>query len=288
LTRIFDEPGRLEQTRYSSLEYEYWIIGVETYALGLPLEQVRDGLAYVALASLRVAQLRGTDDAFPLFAVTLDPADPSRAIDGPRQVSQGKDYSLGNSRDNFRGVTAALAAGEFDLAQRIAALALDPPDASYLGPSSEVCTPSDQRVAYAVRHLYADEADAALDLLARLRPSKRDERVADHADVARMVRALALGDAGLFLGGLGDLLAWHRMTATKKWNYNDHDYILCLPGLGLSALAIRRGLIARDRLPEGDEFFPLELIDLGRDRAGLDADRHFANPSIWWLPEDPG
>jgi hypothetical protein len=285
---LCDEPGKLEQIRQSLLAREYEDVGLESYFLGYPLPEVRDAFACAAAADLRVAELRGTEDRFPVVLVTFDPSfppgDPRRAVQKPAHPPGSKDYSLGNSQRNFEAVTWALTAGEYGLARQIASLARDPPKASYLGLSSEVCTPNDQRIAYAVKHVFAGQAELARAELDRVRPNKRETSSRDNLDVARMVRALAGDDGDLFLDGLRDLLAWHESRALRKQNNNSPGFFLCLPALGLSALALHRNLIARDQLPDGNPFFPLDLLDLALSHWREDVAVEFR---VFDLPEQP-
>jgi hypothetical protein len=288
LEMIREEPGKLAQTRHSSLADRYSCIARFSYALGYSLADAREAYACAALAELRVAELRGTEDRFPVVLVAFDPSyppgDPRRAVEKPAHPPGSKDYSLGNSQENFGAVTWALTAGEFGLARQIASRAWDPPKASYVGLSSEVCTPNDQRIAYAVKHLFVGEVELARAELDRVRPNKRETSSRDNLDVARMVRALAGDDRDLFLDGLRDLLAWHDGRALRKQNHNSSDFFLCLPGLGLSALALHRNLIARDQLPDGNPFFPLDLLDLALSHWRVDVAVEFR---VFDLPEQP-
>jgi hypothetical protein len=266
LEKIRTEPDKLPQTRHSSLAMEYRFAGFELYALGHPLEEVRDAFASAALAGLMVAQLR-CEEPLHTVTVTLDPryppSDPRHAVEEPMHPGEAKDYTLGNSRKNFWYVTAALTAGEFGIAHRVAALAGDPPDADWVNLRS-FCTPNDQRIAYAVRHLFAEEKEKTLAELDRIRPNKLESETADHASVARMIRALALNEADAFVLGLNSLLRWHEHAFTEQFAVN---FYINLPGTGLSALGLRRGLITRDQLPDDSPYLPLGLLDLALERA---------------------
>lgn len=267
LDMIQNDPGTLIQTRYASLVQAYQGAGEVLYALGYPLEAVRGALALAAFAGLRVAELRSTEDPFPAVVVTLNPNNPNCGVERPVHPPGKKDNSLGNSFENFVAVVTALTAGELGIARRLAALAGDPPDAHWVGPRS-FCTPNDQHVAGAVRHLFAGATDEALDSLDRVRLTRqRKFNFTDFVDTTKavtMLRALATADPDLFLEGLRDLIRWHEATAMKPQNWDDSGFYLCLPGTGLALLALHRGLIARDQLPSDTPFLPIDLIELSQ------------------------
>jgi hypothetical protein len=62
------------------------------------------------------------------------------------------------------------------------------------------------------------------------------------------------------LKGLGLELAWHAKDAMQPANVKIPVYYLCVPALGLAALALRDRVIAADGLPRTDPYFPAELI----------------------------
>ena len=104
LQELREEPDKLLQTRMSSLEGDCTLIGLDQYALGFPLDQVRQTFAEAAAALLKVFELRRTSDAFPVVVMTLDPTkpedDPASVIDErPLHPPGTKDYSLTNSHD---------------------------------------------------------------------------------------------------------------------------------------------------------------------------------------------
>lgn len=266
LDLIRREPDRLVQTRHSVLAQEYRRIAFNLYAAGHSLVEVREAFRGLALAGLRVAELRGTEKPFLEVVVELDPrhppGDPRSAVRNPVHSPDARDFSLGNARSNFRYVAAALVSGEFDLARRIARLAGDPPGAEWAGPRSTICTSNDQHTAYAVKHLFSDERDEVLTELAGVRPAARELDEANHPELAKMIRALLDVDADFFLVGLDGLLRCHEQTARGRGG--DCDFYLSLPGAGLASLALHRGLDVRSRLPADSPFLPLDLIDLAQ------------------------
>lgn len=271
------EPDRLVQTRHSSLAQKYRMAAVSLYAIGYPIADVRKALAGLALAGLRTVELRGTEEPFLKAEVILDPTrppgDPQQAVVRPALSPDERDDSLGNARKNLLYTCAGLAAGEFELAGRIAAMAGDPPGARWVGPRSWVCTPNDQHVAYALKHLLAGDRDRVLAEIAKVRPSKYEADASgynpdaiDHADLVKLIRALAVGELDLFIEGLQGLLDWHEQASLK--DDAPLDVLLSVHGTGLTALALKRGWISRDIIPADNPFIPIELIDLALGRAG--------------------
>jgi hypothetical protein len=72
------------------------------------------------------------------------------------------DTSSTNSKDTMRPLCAALVAGKRETALYIAELLADAPDAGYIGPDSEVCTPDEQRIAYSFKYLILGDQKEAL------------------------------------------------------------------------------------------------------------------------------
>jgi|GEM_PF-6875861 len=276
LDMIRGEPGKLAQTRYSSLALAYRELGLGLYIVGFPLSQVRDAFAGLALAGLKVAELRGTEEPFLKTVVTIDSrypqGDPRHASLAPADLAGARDFSLGSASLNFLYVTAALVAGEFELARRIAALAGDPPDFESAETPSEHSTPNDRRIAYAVRDMFAGRRDEALAALNRVRATNRGGISADYLNLAKMIHALVVSEADLFIEGVEGLLPWNEQAIRK--DPVDLDLYLSLPATGLTALALHQGLILRGQLPQDHSCLPLDLIDFAlaqtRDVADVD------------------
>jgi hypothetical protein len=147
-------------------------------------------------------------------------------------------------------------AGEFALAEKLADMMWDPPDADYIGPRSEVCTIFQQRLAYAVKHLLKHDSDAiAKNLRSLLAPSVNKKIAA----MGKMVRGLAEPSEATFGDGLQELLFFHRREARKGGNRPDVRQCFSLGGVGLSILAVRRRLLKKAELPV-DDGLPLDLI----------------------------
>jgi hypothetical protein len=215
---------------YSNSEYAAFY----QFGLGYPVDKIRQTFAEAANAAVEVFKLRGT-------------------LECRTDLPGVKDYSLTNSRDCFQAVCMALIADEYGIAQKLAALMWDPPKADYIGPDSEVCTNNQQRLAYAVKHLFEDHLDEVHQELQRISPRKGEQQV---AALGKMVCGLAQSSDALFNEGLLELLYFHRQTARRA---DGPQRFFSLAGVALSNLAIRRGLVNKSDLPR-DEFLPLELV----------------------------
>jgi len=234
-------------------------IALYYYGLGYPPDVVRNAFSEAASARLKVFELRGTEDPFSVSILTVDPTksedDPAFVVaDRQRYAPGAKDYSPTNSKDCFEGICMALVAGDYAIAEKLADHMWDPPNATYIGVHSEVCTPNQQHLAYAVRHLLQDRPDEVRKELKRVRCRKKEDQV---AIMATMVGGLSEKNEVLFLDGLQELLCWHREQVKHPSNKNEPEMYLCIPGLALCVLAGRRGLKAE--LPD-DPYLPLELI----------------------------
>lgn len=264
LAMIRREPEILPQTRYSSIASSYLQVAEFSYALGYPVATVREAFAHAARTLLKVFELRGTEDVFPAYILKYDPnknpSDPTATELSPIHPPGTKDFSLANSSKGLRSVHYALIGGQDALAAELAALIWDPPNADYIGPRSEVCTPNDQRLAYAVRELFAGSEEGVLSELKGVRVGRIKAKDIAILNYAMMIRSLVTQDAAAFHDALGDYLAWHLRWARDEQNIDKADFFLCIPGLGLSKLALQRGLITIDDLPQNDVYLPLDLI----------------------------
>jgi hypothetical protein len=215
-----------------------------------------------ARAYLGVFQLRGTEAPFPVTVLTIDPAerlgDPDYVIgDRPLHPSSSKDFSPTNSKAGLEAMLFALIGDDQDTATKIADLVWDPPNASYIGPTSEVCTPNEQHFAFGLKHLLEKNYDKAMSEISQLRTTERDGWA---ANVRTMGHGMVTGQATLFLKGLREELARHTKESNKRTNIWRPELYLSLYGLGLAILAVRMGVIKAMGLPAGDEFLPLELV----------------------------
>jgi hypothetical protein len=259
LNLIRSEPERLKQTRYASLAMEFTEIGLFHYALGFALDEVRDDFLEAARAHLVVIELRGTEAPFPVTVLRFDPARPNEP---PQEIARpdpaAKDYSSGNSKQAMEAAMLALIAGEHALAGRLALSIWDPPNARYIGPESEVCTPNELHLASALRELFKADKNAAAKELAQVR--MRRKREGNILPAKKMLEGIAKGERGLFVQGLEGLLEWHAEEAQRPNNPRYAEFYLCLPGLGLTILAIRAGLVKLDDLPADNVYLPRSLF----------------------------
>ena len=251
---------RLIQTHFSSLASDYESIATLSYGLGLPLATVKDAFRNAACAYLKVFELRGTEPAFPVYSLTYDPAYPpsdAESLIEFKNITNCKvDYSLSNSQKNYFAVCQALGVGEDNLADKLAALIWDPPDASYIGPRS-FCTANDHHLAYALRELIHGTAATMEAELKQLKLGKSQSFIRNQA---LMLQALATSDRQSFLECLAALLICHEQEASLTRNLRNPRFFLCLPAMGLCRLALRHRLCALENFPSDNVFLPTLLF----------------------------
>lgn len=219
-----------------------------TYALGADPDDVRAWIKRAVFAFAEVFRLRGTTPAFPVTVV-------DEAGTRPAAPPDATDASLTNSRRGLLAMQVALIAGDSSLVEQIATMVGDPPDATYIGPDSEVCTLEEQGLAYALKgHLLGQDA-VAFFYTAGLRaaqPSVRQQAVT--------IEALINRDAGTFLAALGDLLVAHAVAASYLHNAPEPRCLINLPALALATLAIQSNVIDRDRVTADELYLPRALL----------------------------
>jgi len=249
------------QTLYSSFVMDYRAIGLYRYALGYPLSDVKQAFSDAAKAYLKVFDLRGTEPPFPAYSVTYDPryppADPRSLVEFTKLYDENaKDFSVTSSRRSWLAVCVALVAGEDAVADQLAAMIWDPPDAPYVAWGA-LTTPNHQRLAYALRQLFLGDTAGVASELKGLRPRKTQP---DIGYQAIMVRALAINERPVFMEGLWPLLAWHEKQARLSENRELPEFYVCISGLALCNLAVRRQLCTFEDLPRDNVFLPVNLI----------------------------
>jgi len=223
LAREMGAPGSGGQIEHALLATYLKDLGLSRYALGFPLDDVRETFQLAARALLRVFELRGTEP----------------------------DESLANSRRGREALLLALAGDQAEdraLARSLAPHVEDPDGASYLGPDSVVTTPDDQALAYAWRDLVLGVPIAPLNLGPQ----------ATHGALleAAALESLAAGDGASFRAALGRLVTWHEEQATREEHRHQPDWLLCLPGLALATWAVERGAAERRELPGRSPYLP--------------------------------
>jgi len=260
------EPATLLQTRFNSLGSECEQIALLLYALGHPIERVREMYRDAVIAYEEVVRLRGTEPVFPVAEVSHNPAfssaDPRGVKIKSLNAPDEKDYSLGNSWDCYHFACVALMVGQADAAERFAVQAWDPPGSKYLGYGKySVCTTNDQRLAYAMRKFYEKDRDGALRLVSMIGPTKGEKH--DVVDQAVIWKGILQNQPAAVLDGLMGLLAWHRSKVKIIPNWAT-DYFICASALGLTAIAIQTGLIQKKQVPNDDVFFPFDFLSESR------------------------
>ena len=164
---------------------------------------------------------------------------------------------MGNAGDSYRATFLALIAGQPELARRVALQIWDPPKPGWVGYHKyATCTINEQRLAFALRKVYEQDDEGALKLVKMIGPT-RGER-SGILEQATMWKGLLESNSTRFIGGLTDLLHVHQKSAKRI--KAESDKFLCVPGLGISTLAISRGMIDVGQLPKDNQFFPLEFV----------------------------
>jgi len=240
---------QMSQVEYVMLADACKDIGMLKYGLGYPLGETRGAFSEAAEAYLRVFKLRGTQSAFQVTVVSDEQAKPLRE-------PGATDESLTNSKRGLQAVYVALIAGRELLARQIAAHIWDPPGATYIGPESEVCTPDDQQLAYAVKALLLTHSSDALSHLHLRCPSSSTAQVQ-----ANLIETLITNRAAECIARVNDLLDWHRQQAMSAEGRNNMDLFFSIPGLALCSQALGRAIVQHRELPERHVFLPLLLLD---------------------------
>jgi hypothetical protein len=255
------ENERLKQLKFVDTSYSLAFSGAEEigkflYVLGYPLTEIQSYFHESALYLLKLLEWFDTQGP-PIKTIIHD--------DRRGNISETfyKDYSPINSNRCLQGMYLALIAGDIELAKSIARLTLDPPDARYIGPKSEVCTPNQQHLAYAVKNLLLGQPDHCSQELSLL-----------HIDITRtkdqtelicqkeMIEAIVSQQPDGFENSLKILIDWYEKTAPKmiKKKHPDYvDFFMSIPSLGLFALAKTQGLNINEA-NFSSVYVPLDLV----------------------------
>ena len=251
LAGINEHPDR--QSNYRFLESAYEVMALEAYALGYEIGDVvrmfRDALE----PRLRVLQLRGTTQYTRIT--------PARTPGEQPVTTVLTDFGSGCSWYGYESACRAHMLGLPGVAAEIAPLIWDPPDATYVGRRSEICTPEQQKLAYALRDLgipaYAESRPHLKRIALAWRVRGFPKEIAYQAG---LLQAIGDGNGAEFTNQLDQLLAWHSRMANREDNRFDRHRFLCLPALGLGAIALARQTIRIEDWPQDDIYLPLELI----------------------------
>lgn len=247
ITNEKEETHKFPQRAYAGAHFICEDLAYFKYALGFPLPIVRELLGEALKWLERTFELRGTE--FGLLVTNIDSS--GSRTQKPRKPA----FDLTNSAQGLDGIYLALIVGGVKRAAHIAEMVWDPPDADYIGTDSDVCTPDQQHLAYAVKNLILPMnqfVHAELDLISSgCTPDIRFQ--------ATILRAILNKKSGVFLSTLDDLLNWHRKEALRKQNRYSPDFFVCRPALGLCLIAAQRNCISINMLPS-DVYLPLALV----------------------------
>lgn len=257
--RIADGVQSQTQIRYNTLATYSRALGLLSYALGHPTENICAFLRESVEASLRVVELRGTADSFPVIKVESEFPSHQLVRAETNKHKKEKDFSLGNAKFSAESLCYAIALRQGTEASKIAELIWDPPGAPYVGDGRySVYTLKDQRIAYAIKAEFQNRHSTALSEIEEMRALSPPNKKADLE--GNLIEAMARHQASRFLESLSLLLGFHKKLATRKSNRDDSDYFICIVALGLAVVAERRGLVAESELPAEDPFFPWRLF----------------------------
>lgn len=220
-----------------------------TYALGAESGDVRLWLSRAAHLLGQVFALRGTTPPIPVTVID----DMGERHDA---TPSGPDQSLTNSRRGLLAMQTALIAGDQELAEQSAELVGDPPNASYIGPDSEVCTPDDQAIAYALKAFLLEQTAVAVFHLGGITKGAPPVIRQQAAALSMLIDR----DRGAFLTALDRLLEAHAAEAAEPENAREPRRFMCLSAIALTRLAIDRGLVSRDHVPASSIYLPLDLL----------------------------
>lgn len=257
--QIEEHPDR--QTNHFFLAGAYEAMALEAYALGHEIAEVARIFRQCAEARLQVLTLRGT--------VQYTSTTPARSAGDEPVTTVHTDFGTGCSWYGYESACLAQMVGARDLAGEITPRIWDPPDADYVGRRSEICTPEQQRLAFALRDLGTPAFDESRPHLRRLAEAWRVRGFPKPlAYQAGMLLAIGSDDGAAFLRQLDALLAAHEHAAKREDHRADRRRFLCLHALGLGAIALAAGTIRIDDWPEDSVYLPADLVRQGGGLAG--------------------
>lgn len=260
--RAFDslrngEPATIGQRHWAVHASHSVAVGGLKYALGFDIEECRHAFVAGLSASIETGRLRGTTEPFPVLDVHFDPThpsgDPGRVQMKHRHLPGARDFSLGNSKRAYMFTCLGLGIGESAAAREQAGLIWDPPNADYIGARSVVCKPNDQALAYSLKYYLQSDFAAAFEKAISVRSLPKDYIGMQ----ARLLQSILTNDATQFLKVLENLLEKHNYLS--RHDSSDASLYICFPALGMSALALHKGLITTNCLPQ-NAYLPLPLL----------------------------
>lgn len=227
------------QLRLRMLAGEYETLANFWYALGIPLDDVRESLVNYIHNTIEACKLRGT-------AIVV--------YNGAEKA----DFSMTGSHRVLPATYVALALGGSARIHEVATWIWDPPDASYVGKSKQsLCRYDCQRLAYALREYLAGNHDQARIELKSMLVLPNDEPLYSNK---MLLTSILKGDRNDFLDELTSFLEWNRQTAKQKRHIYESEYYIRFDALAFSRLALESNLIdLGDLAPLNDVHFPLPI-----------------------------
>ena len=257
---VYATQDEVRRTQFALVHANLSTLCFFLYASGRPASDVRQCIDMTVHTYRDVLRLRGSESTgmvdLQLPEDLSEPFDLGKALERAAiQTSDERDFSLGNSHTTLCTIYLALAKGDVRAAKELARGVWDPDDATYIGVDSEVCTPSQQHLAYALRDCLTKDHDKADSEFRKIAAPTIDVSMQ-----AAMVGALVNRDASRFVEKLEGLLTWHEEHARHGDNLYDPTYFFCLPATGLTSLALGMGVISEDRVPGGNAYLPRDVI----------------------------
>jgi hypothetical protein len=214
------------------------------YALGHPLEESRIWLRQATSAYKELFSLRGTSfSTCTIYKKGKPVREEQVADDGYTSV------------DSFAAAMAALSVQDFSLCRELVKLAGHSPGGKSVSLRSDVCNSNEQTISHALNALLAGDA-----ALASLEAAKLAMRRGTNMEKQLAATIAALAAGGGVLSELETLLFHHEKLARREENATTFVYFLCMPALGLSALAVHLEQIDQTDLPSDNVYCPRELL----------------------------
>lgn len=258
--KLKSAPGRLEkslanatrpgnkrsQIAYDSCLSECLRIAFLEYAVHEDLEKTRSFLIRAFEMGNHVFRLKGS------YSYRRETRTPGKEM----VVATITDYSMTNSQKGFKVMLIGLLCLDAKQTHAFSQLVEDPEEATYIGPDSEICTPADQQLAYAMKCFLEDDGPGTMELLKASFASAKDDFT--KGQVA-LFMSLLVRNKDRFLQALRVLLGFHAKAAKRKANHIISTWYFCLPALAFAKLALAAGLVKEEDLKD-QPFFPVAML----------------------------